>query len=118
MTQWEFSCAASCDSGHTAHYYFPAEARAQSRDGEVELSVASEKLRRPFKVLNDHLAANGWLVGKRFTVADINMAEIVRYGAVEGKLMKDFPALAAWLESLRERDGFKAMWAKRLAEPA
>lgn len=118
MMQWALYGAASVEPGAIAIYYVHAEDRAKTRDGEVELSVASEKLRRPFKVLNDHLAANGWLVGKRFTVADINMAEIVRYGAVEGKLMKDYPALAAWLEKLHERDGFKAMWAKRLAEPA
>lgn len=62
MMQWALYGAAAVEPGAIAIYYVHAEDRAKSRDGEVELSVASEKLRRPFKVLNDHLAANGWLV--------------------------------------------------------
>ena len=40
-----------------------------------------EALKGPFAVLDRALAKTGWLVGGRFTVADINVAEIVRYAA-------------------------------------
>src|SRR3954471_17335458 len=45
--------------------------------GVTEPEVAA--LRAPFAVLDTALAKDGHLVGGRFTVADINVAEIVRY---------------------------------------
>ena len=49
----------------------------------------SRRCAAPFAVLDAALAKDGYLVGGRFTVADINVAEIVRYaqaraGAVRG----------------------------------
>ena len=41
--------------------------------------AAVEALKGPFAVLDKALAKTGWLVGGRFTVADLNVAEIVRY---------------------------------------
>ncbi len=57
-------------------------------------------------------------MGERFTVADINVAEIVRYAQPHAPLFDSRPALKAWLERAQARPAFKAMWAKRLAEPA
>ena len=53
----------------------PALAIAQNGPAEGPLAA----LRAPFAVLDQALARNGHLVGGRFTVADINVAEIVRY---------------------------------------
>lgn len=58
------------------------------------------------------------MVGGRFTVADINVAEIVRYAQGHEALFENRPALKAWLETCQARPAFKAMWEKRLAEPA
>jgi glutathione S-transferase len=78
-----------------------------------------EALRAPFAVLDKHLAANGgWLVGKRFTVADINLAECVRYAQSAPELFEAAPNVKAWLAACHARPAFKAMWAKREAEPA
>ena len=117
MLQWGFYGASSVETPAVAILYVHGDGRAKTRDGEVELAVAREKLRRPLKVLNDHLTAEKFLVGRRFTVADINLAEMVRYAAFEAGLMKEFPAVSGWLTALQERAAFKAMWAMRLAEP-
>jgi glutathione S-transferase len=78
-----------------------------------------EALRAPFAVLDKHLAAHGsWLVGKRFTVADINVAECVRYAQSAPELFEAAPNVKTWLAVCHARPAFKEMWAKRDAEPA
>lgn len=76
-------------------------------------------LERPFAVLDAHLAAaGGHMVGGRFTVADVNVAEVVRYAHKATRLFDGAPHVAAWLAACHERSAFKAMWAMREAEPA
>jgi glutathione S-transferase len=80
--------------------------------------AAVDALRAPFAVLNEALAASGYLVGGRFTVADINTAEIVRYAMAAPELFEAAPRVKTWLAACQARPAFKAMWAKRDAEPA
>ncbi len=117
MTQWGLYGITMIEGPALTILYVRGDGRAKTRDGEVEIAVASEKLKRPLKVLDDHLAKTGFLVGGRFTVADINMAEMVRYASAEAGLMAQFPAVVKWLKALHERSAWKAMWAMRLAEP-
>ncbi|MDQ2064969.1 glutathione S-transferase family protein [Xinfangfangia sp. CPCC 101601] len=86
-------------------------------ESQAALAVAAEKLRRPLRRLEQHLAAKDWLVGDRFTVADINTAECLRYAQGHAPLMAEFPATNAWLQRCQARPAFQAMWAARLAEP-
>ena len=80
--------------------------------------AAVEALRRPFAVLEKALEKSGWLVGGRFTVADLNVAEIVRYAQAAPELFETSPRVKAWLAACQARPGFKKMWAARDAEPA
>ena len=88
------------------------------RDAKIA-QAGVDALRAPLAVLDRHLAAGGgWLVGKRFTVADINLAEVVRYAQAAPELFEAAPNVKAWLAACHARPAFKAMWAKRDAEPA
>ena len=80
--------------------------------------AAVEALKRPFAVLDKALEKNGWLVGGRFTVADLNAAEIVRYAQPAPELFEAAPRVKAWLAACQARPAFKKMWAARDAEPA
>ena len=94
------------------------------RAGKPELrdpklaQAAVDALRAPFAVLDQELAATGFLVGGRFTVADINVAEVVRYAMAASELFAAAPRVKAWLEACHARPAFKAMMAKRELEPA
>jgi glutathione S-transferase len=79
---------------------------------------AVEALRGPFAVLDAALAKDGYLVGGRFTVADINVAEVVRYAQAAPELFADAPHVKAWLAACQARPAFKKMWAARDSEPA
>lgn len=91
-------------------------ADATTAEGQAEIAAAAEKLDRPFRVLDQALAGNGWLVGARFTVADINMAEVVRYAMPASGLIERHANLNAWLTRLHARPAFRKMWQARDAE--
>jgi glutathione S-transferase len=80
--------------------------------------AAVEALRAPFAVLDKALADSGFLVGGRFTVADINVAEVTRYAMAAPELFSAAPRVKAWLEACHARPAFKAMMATREQEPA
>ncbi|MBV8190511.1 MAG: glutathione S-transferase family protein [Alphaproteobacteria bacterium] len=76
-----------------------------------------ETLRGPFAVLDGALAKTGWLVGGRFTVADLNTAEIVRYAQGAPALFDAAPNVERWLAACHGRPAFKKMWEMREKEP-
>ena len=76
-----------------------------------------DALRGPFAVLDEALAS-GFLVGDRFTVADINVAEVVRYADGATELFKAAPKAKAWFEACRARPAYRKMWDAREKEPA
>jgi glutathione S-transferase len=77
-----------------------------------------EALRAPFAVLDKALAKTGFVVGGRFTVADINVAEIVRYAQRAPELFDAAPRVKAWLAACHARPAFQKMWGEREKEPA
>ena len=87
------------------------------RDEKLALE-AVDALRAPFAVLDQTLADSGFLVGGRFTVADINVAEVVRYAMAAPELFEAAPRVKKWLETCHARPAFKAMMATRDKEPA
>ena len=80
--------------------------------------AAVDALRKPLAVLDQALAASGFLVGGRFTVADINVAEVVRYALPAPELFEATPVLCGWLEACHGRPAYKRMMADRELEPA
>lgn len=80
--------------------------------------AAVETLKAPFAVLDRALAKDGHLVGGRFTVADINVAEIVRYAQAAPELFDGAPRVKAWLAACQARPAFRKMWEARDKEPA
>jgi glutathione S-transferase len=49
---------------------------ADKRDEKVALA-AIEKLKAPLKVLDDHLHKSEYLLGKEFTIADLNASSVM-----------------------------------------
>lgn len=80
--------------------------------------AAIAALKAPFAVLDAALASTGYLVGGRFTVADLNTAEIVRYAQAAPELFETAPNVQRWIKACQSRPAFKEMWAKRDQEPA
>jgi glutathione S-transferase len=90
----------------------------EERDAAVA-KAAVLALEAPFRVFDAHLAASGGhAMGGRFTVADINLAEVFRYAQAAPELFEASPRVKAWLAACQARPAFKRMWAEREHEPA
>jgi glutathione S-transferase len=83
------------------------------------VDAAAAKLPGPFKVLEAALKeGGGHLLGGRFTVADLNVAEVLRYAQPVPALFDAVPGVKAWMAACQARPAFKRMMADREKEPA
>jgi glutathione S-transferase len=72
---------------------------------DVEAVRLFGELKRPLDVLNTHLASRSWLVGERFTVADLNVASVLSWAQMGRFDLSPWPKVAAWLERCTSRPG-------------
>lgn len=114
MTQWSLWAATSAEP-RTIQILYNA-----GPTGDAALRQAAiDALAGPFAALDQSLAAGGgYLVGGRFTVADINVAEIIRYAQPATELVNAYPNIKTWLETCQARQAFRTMMAERDREPA
>jgi glutathione S-transferase len=117
MLQWSFCAATMIEPDALAVLFNHKSGSAQTESAQAAVSLAAERLTRPLAVLDAHLARHGHLVGGRFTVADLNVAEILRYAQGYGPLLEQFPIVQTWLADCQARPAFQKMWHERLAEP-
>eukprot|EP01037_Dinobryon_pediforme_P009684 gene9684-9748_t len=112
MLSWSFWSALEVEPHaaqamyHTA-FYPPAE-----RKPEVA-AEALEKVKAPLAVLEAHLAKHGFLVGGRFTVADLNLLTCLFYLRFTPQALADMPATTAYYEAGFARPACKAAFALR-----
>jgi glutathione S-transferase len=117
MTMWSFWAATSAEP-HTIEILYNRIGKPPAERDAAKADAAIAALQRPFAVLDKALAKTGFLVGGRFTVADINVAEVMRYARPAPELFATAPHIDAWLTACHARPAFKAMMAARDAEPA
>lgn len=118
MTMWTLWAGADVEP-HAINVLYHLVYKPEAERKPEIAAAAIEALKPHFATLDKHLAANGgYIVGGRFTVADLNVAEVVRYAAPGKVLFEASPHVSKWLAACHARPAFKAMVAKRDAEPA
>lgn len=117
VAMWTLFAATEIEHRSIQILYHRVQKPVAERD-EAKVTEAVESLRAPFAALDAALAANGFLVGGRFTVADINVAECVRYAMPVPALFDAAPRVKAWLAACHARPAWKKIFAKREEEPA
>jgi len=118
MGMWALWSATEVEP-HSIQILYNMVSRPPAERDAKAAQAAIEALRAPFAVLDRTLAANGGhVVNGRFTVADINAAEVVRYAMPATTLFDAAPNVKSWLSACHARPAYKAMMAKRDAEPA
>ncbi|WP_225030206.1 glutathione S-transferase family protein [Xinfangfangia pollutisoli] len=118
IDQWALLAATAVETPALEIMYVQGNGGDKTPEGQAAIAVAAEKLRRPLRRIEAHLATTDWLVGDRFTVADIMLEECLRYAQGHAALLGEFPEVKAWLERCQARPAFQRMWAIRNAEPA
>ena len=117
MTQWALFAATGVE-GPAREILDAIEGHGSETLAARQMIVAAERKIRPALVhLEGVLAPAACLVGGRFTVADICVAECLRYSQGHPTLLTEFPAVASWLRRCQARHAFIAMLTAQLAEP-
>jgi glutathione S-transferase len=117
MVMWALWAAIEVEPHSIQVLYHRVGNKPEERDPKIA-AAAIEALRAPFAVLDKTLAASGYIVGGRFTAADINTAEVFRYAMPAPELFDAAPRVQAWLAACHARPAFKSMMAGREKEPA
>jgi glutathione S-transferase len=104
---------------HSIQILFHRMMKPEAERDEKVVKASCEALAKPLDVLEAHLAqSGGYMMGGRFTVADINVSENVRYAAFVPELFTSRPHLKKWMDGCHARPAYKAMITRRNAEPA
>ncbi|MET3760091.1 glutathione S-transferase family protein [Sphingomonas sp. UYEF23] len=101
-TQWSFWVATEVEKPlllAAANLMLFAEG---GRDAD-QAALACRKLDRPLRVMESHLAMLPYLLGERFTVADLNVSAVMTLIPITGVPLADYPKVAAWLDRCLER---------------
>ncbi|MDP3194797.1 glutathione S-transferase family protein [Tabrizicola sp.] len=117
LDQWTLLAVTSIEGPALEIQTITGQGGDKTAEGQAAISICAAKLRRPLARLEEHLSAHGYLLGDRFTVADLNLAECLRYAQGHPTLLAEFPAVKAWLDRCQSREAFQRMWAARMAEP-
>jgi glutathione S-transferase len=77
---------------------------ADQRD-EKAVEGAIDMLKKPMRVLDEHLKGRDYLLGKDFTVADLNVAGVLILGQFVQLDLSATPLVQAWLDRCTQRPG-------------
>ena len=97
---------------------------AEDRRDPQKLAQATGALRAPLAVLEQTLRGDGagreapYLLGDRFTVADLNVAAVLAWARAVAAPLSEFPLAAAWLDRCLARPAYRRIEAMRRAADA
>ena len=66
-----------------------------------------DALKAPFKVLDDHLNGREYLLGKEFTIADLNVAGIMSFVSILKLDLSATPNTQSWLQKCLGREAYQ-----------
>jgi glutathione S-transferase len=117
LTTWTMWAATEVEPYSVAVVRIYDREQENSEPGKAGIAVACRSLKKPLDVLEKRLTTQDYIAADRFTVVDLNVAEVLRYVQTEDTLFDSRPHLKAWIERCQSRAGYKAMQATRSKEP-
>ena len=102
-TQWSFWAMTEVEKSLLNALFATLGIGGQAKDPE-KVKACYEELKKPFGVLNQHLEGKQYLVGNRFTVADLNVAAVLSWAQISRLDLAPFPNLKRWLEASLGRE--------------
>jgi glutathione S-transferase len=111
MTMWGFWGVNEVEPHAAAVLY--SRIRPEAERDEAKAQAALTTLEAPLTVLDDALAATGYLVNDRFTVADLNLACVLFYLRVVPEFVERFPRVKDWYAKAMSRPAAERAFARR-----
>lgn len=100
--RWTFWAVTECEKDALTVLMHRVAMPADKRDPALA-DRAEGALKRPFEILDAHLANRQFICGDRFTVADVNVASVLAWAQASKPLMEANPNLAGWLKRCLDR---------------
>ena len=99
-------------------WFYPGQHTADQGTAEAVKQAAGERLHRMFDVIAGQLGDGPWLLGSRFSAADLFLLMLVRWGRGMPRPPRDVPELAAHARRVLARRAVQAAFAMEgIAEP-
>jgi glutathione S-transferase len=106
MIQWSFWAVSELEKSGLDYLMHTMFLPPEKRDATIP-GKALETLKRPIAVLDQALEASGYLVGDRFTAADLNVGNFVAYLASAREFLGQYPHVADFVGAVVARPAFK-----------
>jgi glutathione S-transferase len=106
MIQWSFWAVTELEKPGLDYLTHTMFLPPEKRDASVP-PKALETLKKPIAVLDQALEKSGYLVGERFTAADLNVGVFVAYLASAREFLGHFPHVADFVAGVVARPAFK-----------
>lgn len=118
MTVWTLWAATEVEPHAVKIVLAYDNGRQDTPEGVAMIEACVAGLDKAFGRLEAHLESQDYVVGNRFTVADLNLAEVFRYTMTQTALFDGHPKVKAWLARCHDRPAFRQMMAAREREVA
>lgn len=102
LLRWTFWSVTECEKDALTVLMHRVAMPADKREASLA-ERAEGALKRPLEILNAHLADRQYIVGDRFTVADVNVASVIAWAQPAKALMEANPNVAGWLKRCQDR---------------
>lgn len=89
--------------GHFIKAFFERALRPEGECDEKAVAAAIDALKKPLKVLEDHLRDRPYMLGDEFSLADLNVAGVLVLGTFIQFDLSGRPHVQAWLDTCLSR---------------
>jgi len=100
--QWSLWCMTELETPMIDIFQHRLMLPADQRDEKIALARI-ETLKTPLKVLDDHLQKSDYLLGKEFTIADLNVASVLSIAKYIQLDLSPTPTAQKWVQKCLER---------------
>jgi glutathione S-transferase len=104
--QWSFWSMTETEA-HLAAIFANKALYPPEQRSNTAVAAATEALKAPLEVLDDHLTGLPYLLGNDFTIADLNLAAVLWIGAYVDFDMSATPNVQKWLQYCLARPAFQ-----------
>src|SRR5262249_6758462 len=100
--QWSFWGILECEN-HIITIFLNRFMRPEAERDEKAVAAAYEALKKPLKVLDEHLKDRQYLLGSEFTVADLNVAGVLMLAPMAQVDLAPTGNVSGWLDRCLSR---------------
>jgi glutathione S-transferase len=112
MTMWALWSLGQIE-GHALAILMHSASLPPDKRRADKLAEAKEAIAKPLGVLDAHLTQEKFLVGGRFTAADLNLVGCLFYLRLTPEVLAPYPSVAAYYEACFARPAAQAAYAMR-----